>query len=112
MPCIVDDSWSPNELKELVWAYEAGMSISLLASYLCYSPKEVVQELSREIFQIATPTEDKTARRYGEKWGADEIQLLIRAFQLGRPPEVIAQELGRDQLGVWWQTIIMCRPAR
>ena len=109
--CIVDDSWSEEERAELVWAYEAGMSISLLASYLGYSAREVVQELSRQIFQIATPTEDKNAPRYGKKWSAHEIQVLILAFQRGRTPGVTAKELGRDQLGVCWQTIITCRPA-
>ena len=109
--CIVDDSWSAEEKKELVWAYEAGMSISLLASYLGYSAREVVQGLSRQIFQIATPTEDKNAPRYGEKWSAHEIQVLIRAFQSGRTPGVTAKELGRDELGVCWQIIQTCRPA-
>ena len=67
LTCIVDDSWSAEEKKELVWAYEAGMSISLLASYLGYSAREVVQELSRQIFRIATPIEDKNAPRHGAK---------------------------------------------
>ena len=111
LTCIVDDSWPAAERAELVWAYEAGMSISLLASYLGYSMREVVQELSRQIFQIATPREDRKAPRYGAKWVADEVQVLIRAFQLGRPPEVTAQELGRDELGVCWQIINTCRPA-
>ena len=111
LTCIVDDSWPAAERAELVWAYEAGMSISLLASYLGYSARELVQELSRQIFQIATPTEDKNAPRYGEKWGAHEIQSLIRAFQSGRPPGVTAKELGRDELGVCWQIIVQCRPS-
>ena len=111
LPCIFDDSWSPDELKELAWAYESGMGISELADYLGYSPREVVQELSRQIFQRPTPTEDKNARRYGEKWGAYEIQVLVQAFQRGRPPGVTAQELGRDELGVCWQIIQTCRPA-
>jgi len=109
--CIVDDSWSAKEKKELVWAYEAGMSISLLASYLGYSAREVVQELSRQIFQIATPTEDKSAHRYGAKWGEYEIEVLVQAFQRGRPPGATAIELGRDELGVCWQIINICRPA-
>ena len=108
--CIVDDSWSEEERAELVWAYEAGMSISLLASYLGYSMREVVQELSRQIFHIATPIEDKGAPRYGEKWYAHEIELLIEAFQRGRSPEVTAPRIGRDVLGVCWQTIQTCRP--
>ncbi len=112
LTCIVDDSWPAAERAELVWAYEAGMSISLLASYLGYSAREVVQELSRQIFQIATPTEDRKAPRYGEKWAAHEIELLIEAFQRGQSPEATAQRIGRDVLGVCWQTIITCRPAR
>jgi hypothetical protein len=111
LTCIVDDSWSAGERAELAWAYEAGMSISLLASYLGYSAREVVQELSRQIFQIVAPTEDKKAPRYGAKWGEYEIEVLVRAFQRGRPPGATARELGRDELGVCWQTINTCRPS-
>ncbi len=111
LPCIFDDSWSPDELKELVWAYESGMGIPELADYLGYSQREIVQELTRQIFRRPTPTEDKSAHRYGANWGEYEIEVLVQAFQRGRPPGATARELGRDELGVCWQIINTCRPA-
>lgn len=109
--CVVDDSWTPSERRELIWAYQEGMDIPLLARLLDYSAREVVRELSRQIFDIPTPSEDRKATRYGAAWTTQEINVLIESFQMGRKPTDIATGLGRDELGVCWQLIIHCRPA-
>lgn len=108
--CVVDDVWTPEERRELVWAYQEGMDIPLLARLLDYSAREVVRELSRQIFDIPTPSEDRKATRYGAKWTSGEIALLVKYFQMGCKPASIAAELGRDELGVCWQLLVACRP--
>ena len=109
--CVVDDSWTPEERRELIWAYQEGMDIPLLARLLDYSAREVVRELSRQIFDIPTPPENRKAARYGATWTSGEIALLVKYFQVGRKPASIAVELDRDELGVCWQLIATCRPA-
>ena len=109
--CVVDDSWSPEERKELLWAYEAGMDIPLLATFLEYSPREVVRELSRQVFSMATPSENRKAAHYGAKWEQGEVERLIEGFQQGLAPTDIARELGRDELGVCWRILEVCRPS-
>lgn len=109
--CVVDDTWTPEERRELHWGYEAGMDIPLLAKLLDYSPREVARELSRQIFDIPAPTEDRKATRYGVTWTTGERTLLVKYFQMGRKPASIAAELGRDEFGVCWQLIATCRPA-
>ena len=109
--CVVDDPWTPEERRELHWGYEAGMDIPLLSKLLDYTPREVVRELSRQIFDIPTPSEDRKSTRYGSTWTTKEINFLIESFQMGRKPVSIAVEIGRDELGVCWQLIVKCRPA-
>ena len=109
--CVVDGSWTPEERRELIWAYQEGMDIPLLARLLNYSAREVVRELSRQIFDIPTPSEDRKATRYGANWEPAEVERLIEGFQRGLAPGKIAQELGRDELGVCWRLITNCRPA-
>lgn len=87
------------------------MDIPLLAKLLDYLPREVVRELSRQVFSMPTPSENRKARRYGATWEPAEVERLIESFQQGVAPTDIANELRRDELGVCWQLIVMCRPA-
>ena len=109
--CLVDDSWSRGERKELAWGYEAGMDIPLLATLLGYSPREVVRELSRQAFSMPTPSENRKASRYGACWELAEVERLVEGFQHGVAPTDIARELGRDELGVCWRILETCRPS-
>ena len=109
--CVVDDSWTPEERRELLWAYEAGMDVPLLATFLDYSPREIVRELSRQVFSMRTPSENRNAPRYGAKWEPAEVESLIEGFQQGLAPTDIAREHGRDELGVCWRIIETCRPS-
>ena len=109
--CVVDDSWSPEERRELAWGYEAGMDIPLLATLLDYSPREVVRELSRQVFSMPTPSENRKAPRFGANWEPGEVERLIEGFQQGVAPTEIARELGRDELGVCWRILETCRPS-
>ena len=109
--CVVDDPLSPEERRELHWGYEAGMDIPLLATLLDYSPREVVRELSRQVFSMPTPSENRKAPRSGVKWEAAEEECLIEWFQQGLAPTDIARELGRDELGVCWRILETCRPS-
>ena len=109
--CVVGDSWSSEERRELLWGYEAGMDIPLLATFLDYSPREVVRELSRQAFSMPTPSENRKALRYGASWEPAEVKRLIEGFQQGLAPTDIASELGRDELGVCWRILETCRPS-
>ena len=109
--CVVDDPWTPEERRELHWGYEAGMDIPLLSKLLEYTPQEVVRELSRQVFSMPTPSENRKARRYGATWEPAEVERLIESFQQGVAPTDIAQELGRDELGVCWRILEACRPS-
>ena len=108
--CVVDDSWTPEERRELFWGYEEGMDIPLLAALLGYSPREVVRELSREIFSMPTPSQNRKAPRYAATWEPREVARLVECFQQGLAPAEIAKELGRDELGVCWRLLVTCRP--
>ena len=109
--CLVDDSWSSEERRELLWGYEAGMDIPLLATLLDFSPREVVRELSRQAFSMPTPSENRKAPRYRANWEPAEVDRLIEGFQQGVTPTGIARQLGRDELGVCWRIIETCRPS-
>ena len=109
--CVVDDSWPPEERRELLWAYEAGMDIPLLATLSGYSPREVARELSRQAFSMPTPSENPKAPRYGANWERGEVERLIEGFQQGVAPKDMARELGRDEFGVCWRILETCRPS-
>ena len=109
--CVVDNPWSPEERGELLWDYEMGMDIPLMATLLDYSPREIVRELSRQVFSMPTPSENRKAPRYRANWEPAEVERLIEGFQQGVAPTDIARELGRDELGVCWRIIETCRPS-
>ena len=91
--------------KELLELYLDGMELDLLSSHLNLSKREVVRKLSELFFNIEHPEQNAEAPNYGKHWNWGDSSRLWRMHALGNPVRVIAEKLGRDELGVCYRLL-------
>jgi uncharacterized iron-regulated protein len=98
-------AWTKAARKALVELYLDGMDIDLLASHFNKTQHEIVFKLSEILLGVANPKQDSSAKKYRKPWTWAEKSKLWRLYAVRNPIHLIAEKLGRDELGVCFKLL-------
>lgn len=104
-------TWTRAETANVIRLYDAGCSIYDLEDASGIELRHVVIRLVRLIFGAQGCIDDEnTAPLSGEAYSREEQQLMRGMFLQGSSLAVIAEALGRTQLGVGWKLLSLQIP--
>jgi hypothetical protein len=98
--------WTLEEQRQLVSLYAAQDSVREIAMAMQQDQKQVAARLIRLLLdpmgRIDNDDEMPNARK---RYSEDEVRRMREAYEAGLPLPVLAEELGRSQLGVGWRML-------
>ncbi|MGP9501504.1 hypothetical protein ACT3TS_04740 [Specibacter sp. AOP5-B1-6] len=104
-------TWTRTETAKVVLLYDAGCSIYDLEEATRIELRHVVIRLVRLMFGAQGCLDDEnTAPLSGEAYSREDQQLMRGMLRQGSSLAVIAEALGRTQLGVGWKRLSLQIP--